>query len=1107
LWSVATTLVIGLAFVWQTGSADAGIVPTADCPFADVETATECQITAAWTVGPGGSPGNNFPAPGLPGPYTFHKTLRITGTGSLDTRPTGAATNETTPGISIIIDGAGEGVGGLGGAFLMDAGASLINANDPGPNDPPNNPAGPISVTATGGATLQAGSIIQAENNIQGGNAGAITLSFGGHSLFAGTISSSANAGTTGNDGGDITIGITGDLTMAPGSVITSQKNANGGNGGHIAITVSGDMTLQGGAPGALITSEHPAASSGAPGGNITIAVGTGDLGTFTMEQGSHVDSSSRGRAGNIKITAGDEINVDAGASVLAGQRATQDTQGHGGRIFVIAGCQTNIFGTLSSQGRDPGADLVHVEGCEVHLGPDALVESTASGHQPTVPNSCDGIDDPATEPGGDAGEVLRGDHPANSTVCVEIWGRHVTIDEGAEVNANFALDGGAEGHGWIDIFAEQDIVIDGPAAAPFAVHTNSSLGTDIAGDIRVMAKHSFVTASGLALQASAIGNGSDGGTIAVNASGLVNLDGATLEAAGDNVGDGNGGLPDQDPCDPSAFSGACGNGGVITVQSHNNSITWQGGVGNVNPDVGPAPPAGSVSLTACTTVTTTGTNFDDATPTVNQGAACGSVVPIPECVAPPACDATHYVIFNPGGRWDRCGESTISGQKFNDKGVGLPGWMIHITGPGVDITTVTGANGQYSFTVPGGQTYTVCEVLLDNTWTQVSPVGPGAGLAPCSGPGEAPWGYSVDLNQGGECCGGQNVTGKDFVNKQASLTECPEDKPRGPLMTRTVNPNLPLGGGAVAGDPANYHTLQAAYDAAKMSPSTKNEVIGMFSKTKENVVLGYYSAKTMTITQCTSAQITANDSSQPVWRLTSTKKLLIIGPDSVGGTIGWSIEAGTHELKSIRSNGASVAGVRINTNSNKISFNNVATSGAGAIGIDILGNSNKLTSGTIGPNSGAGIHIGPGKTGNSVSGATIKDNTGNGVFVEGNSNTIKSNKLYTNAPAGIRVTGNTNTIQSNQSDQNTGDGYNIAGTGNIVKDNKANKNTQDGFDLSGSGQKVTGSASNQTTNDYRISAPSAVSSPSSNKSDGTSIPSTSKCTGFFTNPAVLTCN
>ena len=322
--------------------------------------------------------------------------------------------------------------------------------------------------------------------------------------------------------------------------------------------------------------------------------------------------------------------------------------------------------------------------------------------------------------------------------------------------------------------------------------------------------------------------------------------------------------------------------------------------------------------------------------------------------------------------------------------------------------------------------------------------------------------------------------------------------------MTRTVKAGQPNGGGGVPGDPANYQTVQAAYDAAKSAANaSQNEVIGLFSKTKENVILGTWYSKSLTITQCTSAEITAADSSKPVWDITSSKKLLIIGPDSVGGSIGWFIEQGTHELKSIRSNGASKFGVKIMSDGNSVSFNNVASGGTG---IEVCGNNNTLKSGTIGPNTGgAGVHIASGKTGNNVSGMTIQKNTGNGVLVEGNTNTINSNKLNSNSPNGIKVTGNTNPISSNQSDENTGDGYNIAGSSNIVKDNKANKNTQDGFDLSGSGQKLTGAASSTNTVwDYNLSAASAVSAPSGDKADGNSVPSVSKCNGLFT--VKLTC-
>ena len=59
-------------------------------------------------------------------------------------------------------------------------------------------------------------------------------------------------------------------------------------------------------------------------------------------------------------------------------------------------------------------------------------------------------------------------------------------------------------------------------------------------------------------------------------------------------------------------------------------------------------------------------------------------------------------------------------------------------------------------------------------------------------------------------------------------------------------------------------------------------------------------------ITQCTSAQVTAPDNSLPVFKITNTKPLKIVSPDTVYGTIGWELVTGGHTLKSIRANNAS---------------------------------------------------------------------------------------------------------------------------------------------------------------------------------------------------------
>ena len=236
--------VVGLGVV--AGPAAAGI-SSAACAFADSETATECVISSAWTSNPDNNVAlNHFPG-ALPGPgvngFVFHKTLHITPTGSINASTAGA------PGITLTIDNVG--FPASAGALVMDDAAALIDTSDVSGNDN----AGPITVTASGGAQLASGSVVTSENNSLAGNGGAIGLTLGASSSFAGTISSQSTTGQSGN-GGKITIGVTGNLTLASTAVINSEKDADSGTGGDIVITVSGDMTMQGTLPaGALITS------------------------------------------------------------------------------------------------------------------------------------------------------------------------------------------------------------------------------------------------------------------------------------------------------------------------------------------------------------------------------------------------------------------------------------------------------------------------------------------------------------------------------------------------------------------------------------------------------------------------------------------------------------------------------------------------------------------------------------------------------------------------------------------------------------------------------------------------------------------------------------
>jgi hypothetical protein len=236
-------------------------------------------------------------------------------------------------------------------------------------------------------------------------------------------------------------------------------------------------MTLRGASgptPGAEISSSNAGSSAGKP-GNIAITVGnfsaappTGD---FTMEAGSQVLADGTGSGGAIVINVARSADVDGlvrSRSLLTGVGINQPPGG--GPITINAGCTLLVSdtGTVSSQGRDPGADLVHLQACNVII--DGLVQSTGPGHAiPTnPPNHCDN--------NAGAGGGLRPDKPANSTACVEVWaGDSLTISSvlphTGEVNADIGFSGGTERHSWIDLFARGNVQIVGATLAPYAVH------------------------------------------------------------------------------------------------------------------------------------------------------------------------------------------------------------------------------------------------------------------------------------------------------------------------------------------------------------------------------------------------------------------------------------------------------------------------------------------------------------------------------------------------------------------------------------------------------------------------------------------------------------
>lgn len=907
-------------------------------------------------------------------------------------------------------------------------------------------------------------------------------------------------------DACDIRIVVTGNLIMQAGSSIDSDNQVQGGKAGDITLTIGtilGNMTMCGPAgaqpgcggpsanPGALITARASGTNGGDVGGEVTITVGskataTGNLyleggdKTYGAETGAQILVSAGVRAGDISITTGSTYFSEPGSVVEAGgpfsisPHATQQ----GGHIFIVSDCGLTSQGRVTSKGHDFGADLVHLESCTVLI--EGLVESTGKGHVVDARNSCDNVAD------GLPGEVLR-DHPSNSTGCVEVWGNLITIDStsgwAGELNADIG-NGGAGGTSWIDIFASSKLTVtDGTGNdverdnnghtyfSVYAVHANAIDGSDnTPAVITALVQHGPLTANGKAFEASSTmtndtghgttdeftGNGSDGGTIDLEASGNVTLDNAFVNASGDFFG--------GSPCPDG--QGACGDGGHIIVKAWGtgSNISWEPGDGDVRTnDSGGNVTGGDIKLYACGSIFITTTEFHGETAATSTGGAnCDVTKPTIPTILP----IDGGPVFKTD-LWALCGASSISGIKFNDQNFNhvrdgspleptLQGWEIKIWNATQTVLaappTTTNASGAYSFPALAPGVYVVCETLQGG-WTQSAPVA-GPGVVTCLSGG---LGYIVDLS--GVTCAGQQVTGKDFGNFQINLPPpCPEDPARAALLTRTVDTSKPapgLGTGA-PGSPINYLKVQAAYNAAKGSGQA--EVIGLFSNTTENLTLD--GAKALTITQCTLARVTALNNSLPVWSITSTGKLTIIGPDSVGGSIGWSVGgSGSHNLKSVRANGASLDGILVTSNGNSVSWNDVSSNGNGtatAAGIRVTGSSNILKGSTVATNNGDGVQLAGGS--NNLSGATIRNNTGNGVLVSATLNTVSSNTVNQNGKNGIMVTAATNTLSSNSSDSGKGNtlvGILINSNGNQLTDNKMFSNAQGGFNIVGSSNKL----------------------------------------------------
>ena len=884
---------------------------------------------------------------------------------------------------------------------------------------------------------------------------------------------------------------------------IFAENRISGGLGGNITLTVGGSLTME---SGATISSSDTAKGNPNPAGSgdITIDVnGAIDVQTGAFIAAGYFDSNpGSGGAIDIKTQVGD-INIDGSVlsqSHLSGTGAVQAPGG--GTIFISAGVKDNVgshltisdTGIVSSKGKDPGADLVHLQGCGVTIY--GLVESTGDGHAiPTnPPNHLDG--------------TFRPDKPENSTGGVEVWtGHSITIDStgthNGEINADIGITGGTQGIGWIDLFSRDGAIkIIGDVSGPYAVHANGGLqqNTDAGGLVTIKSTNSEIIASGLAIQANSTTAGSDGGVIVVEALKNITLDTATISAQGDSNPD-----------------GGLGDGGTLNVRSFAGNISWTSGAGDVRPD-------GTINLTAFGTITL-GATFPAGAPNQFNDISGGAptlpdYVILPLCVVDPldfgdapenpivpgdyptilANDgARHHIIagFHLGATIDAETDGQPNGTATGDddnpagepddedgvifNGPFVPGLQTSIT---VTLTGLTGLLDAWfdwdgdGFWVASEQVFTnqvlnsganslnvnvpltaVVDVNGAPTFARFR-LSSAGGLTPT---GEAPDGEVEDyklhifpywtskcavITQIGDCFAIPDVL-VDVDSLTLGATVDPSKVGTLAAATKSIQAaiNYVNANGDINGDGKLLVAVTAKDTLVESTACGGIPFIGrsLGGDGFENFVVTNPSGQQLYV-MGNSVNIHAADPSKAVATIKSSVGKVtymdIHGWDSnvagikVGGTTAAEKNAGAVLVKNTSAQN-NIGGVGILVCDDKVEVSGSQHITGNKIGIQIDGSYNVL------------------RTNNE-----IMDNTVLGIKVTGNNNDVNDQDIgksgHANA-AGIEITGNNNTLRGSTISFNAGIGVKITGSSNIANDNEVLNNAKDAFFLAlGNSNQIT---------------------------------------------------
>ena len=397
---------------------------------------------------------------------------------------------------------------------------------------------------------------------------------------------------------------VSGNMTINSGGALYAENRTGSGIGGAITLTVGGNLALNGNA----IVSTASKSSSGSTGGAITANAG----GSVALASGTTIDSGAANAAGGaILINGGSIISVDG--NVLSGPSRTilstrltgaaldgGTSNSIGGAITISSATFAEPALTVSStaniisQGSDGGAGPVRLDACGIQIkGLVAALSTKDSAAKVAIRSGKDVLID-GRDLGGSGTRMgrVRADAPTGTA-----------INKG------------------VDVFAGETVDLFGPASGTLFLitsipgqHDSKSYG----GLVRIMSLEDAVNGSGNLIDNGHSASGDTGGTVEISAKGNANLNTAVIESVGDfNTNNSNRG------------------GGSISVRSYSGDVIWTNGSGDVRP-VGSASglvPAdqGKIVLTACGTVSTTGSSFpSNGTPTS----------PLPE---------THTGVCSPG--------------------------------------------------------------------------------------------------------------------------------------------------------------------------------------------------------------------------------------------------------------------------------------------------------------------------------------------------------------------------------------------------------------------------------------------------------------------------